>query len=73
MSAYAIKNAQHFTHDCILSSYENVEAIAGEPFSPASWSAMNIHAWLLEQASDVVSGATTINPDVDLFEQGFDR
>ncbi|KAG6885392.1 putative NRPS-like protein biosynthetic cluster [Termitomyces sp. T159_Od127] len=52
--------------------YENVGAVAGQFFSPASWSATDIHAWLLEQASDVMSGATVVNPDDDLFEQGFD-
>ncbi|KAH0578471.1 hypothetical protein H2248_003619 [Termitomyces sp. 'cryptogamus'] len=51
--------------------YENVEAAAGKPSSPVSWSAMDIHVWLLEQASDVISGAT-VSPVTDLFQQGFD-
>ncbi|KAH0588812.1 Polyketide synthase HetM [Termitomyces sp. J132] len=51
--------------------YENVETVVGESSFPASWSAIDTQGWLLEQVSDVLSGAT-IDPVVDLFEQGFD-
>ncbi|KAG6902725.1 hypothetical protein C0995_012389 [Termitomyces sp. Mi166 len=51
--------------------YENVEAVISESSSPISWSTRDIHAWLLEQASDVIADHA-INPVSDLFEQGFD-
>ncbi|KAG6902731.1 hypothetical protein C0995_012395 [Termitomyces sp. Mi166 len=51
--------------------YDDVEAAVGEASSPISWSVTDIEAWLLEQASDLVSGRI-ISPVVDLFEQGFD-
>ncbi|KAG6878153.1 hypothetical protein C0993_011571 [Termitomyces sp. T159_Od127] len=51
--------------------YDNVETAIGEDSCPISWSLKDIEAWLLEQASDLVSGRV-ISPVADLFEQGFD-
>ncbi|KAG6877487.1 putative NRPS-like protein biosynthetic cluster [Termitomyces sp. T32_za158] len=51
--------------------YHDVQVVAGERSSPASWSEIDIRTWLLEQASDIAPRAK-INPVVDLFQQGFD-
>lgn len=55
--------------------YETVEASAqsvSDVEPPATWGATDVEAWLASQAADINS-AHTLDPDADLFSQGFDR
>ncbi|KAG6839971.1 hypothetical protein C0991_009950, partial [Blastosporella zonata] len=58
----------------IVALYNTVEsnlATAENIDPPVQWVLGDVQAWLIEQASDLVSGGKVL-PSVDLFEQGFD-
>ena len=59
----------------ILCRYDSVEASATAGIEvplPSEWTSPQVKDWLMLH-STAVNSETPVNPDVDLFEQGFDR
>lgn len=65
-------------NDCMLignERYETVEASAKESEKvepPQSWLEGDLEPWLIKHAVDIMS-SEIVDPQADLFEQGFDR
>ena len=56
-------------------SYEQAEGSAGtrtDVLLPTSWTTKNVENWLIVHAMAVNAGVV-VDPDTDLFVQGFDR
>ena len=55
--------------------YDRMESsgISGTDVSlPTNWTAEDVESWLMIHVA-AVNGNTTVDPDADLFAQGFDR
>ncbi|KAG6909219.1 putative NRPS-like protein biosynthetic cluster [Tephrocybe rancida] len=54
-------------YDTVESNIKTAENVA----PPASWALSDVQAWIVDQATELVSGSE-LSPLVDLFDQGFD-
>lgn len=55
--------------------YETVDASSEAPdglAAPSAWTTEGLEAWLLEHAR-IISSKSSIDPQADIFAQGFDR